>query len=190
MRGRAAGGQLELPFGVAPATADLAAARRATEVWLERAAARWPAAAGQVHVSFALRGRVAGDACSRTHTIRYNAELLARHGEEFLAEIVPHEVAHLVVARVFPGRRRPHGAEWKHVMAFFGAKARSCHAFETTPARRVARVPYRCSCPEPHLLTARAHRRIRRGYATYHCRRCRGTLVWTGEGAPGVRRRG
>ena len=186
------GAQLALPFTSArrePTPEAMARARRATAEWIARAAAQWPKAAGDVHVSFALRGRVAGDACVRTGTIRYNAELLARHGDEFLDEIVPHEVAHVVVARVFPGRRRPHGPEWKHVMAFFGVRARSCHGFETTPARRVGRVPYRCSCPDPHLLTPRAHRRIRRGFATYHCRRCRDTLVWTGEGAPATKPR-
>jgi len=147
------------------------------------AAGRWPEVAGPVAVSFALRGRTAGDACGRTGTIRYNAELLERHGDRFLEEIVPHEVAHVVVGRLFPGRRRPHGPEWRAVMAFFGAPARSCHAFETTPARKVGRVPYRCACAQPHLLTPRAHRRIRRGHATYHCVRCRETLVWTGRTA-------
>jgi SprT protein len=173
--------QLELAFDAAvaePAVDDLERARADTAAWLARAGERWPKALGPVSVSFALRGRSAGDACGRTGAIRYNGELLARFGRAFLAEIVPHEVAHLVVARAFPGRRRPHGPEWREVMAFFGARARSCHAFETTPARRVGRVPYRCACAEPHLLTARAHRRIRRGFATYHCRTCRQVLVW------------
>lgn len=176
--------QLALPLDAATREGDdadaLARARDETTRWLERAAERWPKAVGPVRVSLALRGRTAGDVCGRTGAIRYNGELLARFGDAFLAEIVPHEVAHVVVARAFPGRRRPHGAEWREVMDFFGVRARSCHAFETTPARRVGRVPYRCACDKPHLLTPRAHRRIRRGHATYHCRQCRQTLVWVG----------
>jgi SprT protein len=162
-----------------PVPADaLEWARGETMRWLERAAGRWPSVLAPVSVSLALRGRTAGDVCARTAAIRYNGELLARHGAAFLAEIVPHEVAHVVVARAFPGRRRPHGPEWREVMRFFGVHARSCHGFETTPARRVGRILYRCACPTPHLLTPRAHRRIRRGFATYHCRQCRQTLVW------------
>ena len=185
--------QLALPFREVAGDPDVDAlgrARAETARWIARAAERWPTAAGPVGVSFALRGRAAGEACGRTGTIRYNPELLARYGTDFLEEIVPHEVAHVVVARAFPGRRRPHGPEWRGVMAFFGVPARACHAFETTPARRVGRIPYRCSCPEPHLLTPRAHRRIRRGFATYHCRRCLDTLVWTGERASAPRVRG
>lgn len=186
MRERRDSRQLDLPFeGPArdgkPVPVDaLEWARRETTRWLERAAERWPSALAPVSVSLALRGRTAGDVCPRTAAIRYNGELLARHGDAFLQEIVPHEVAHVVVARAFPGRRRPHGPEWREVMGFFGVRARSCHHFETTPARRVGRVPYRCACAQPHLLTVRAHRRIRRGFATYYCRECRQTLVWVG----------
>lgn len=192
---RTASRQLVLPFessGVpaAPPPVDaLERVRRETARYLARAAERWPQALAPVSVSLALRGRSAGDACARTGAIRYNGELLARHGDAFLAEIVPHEVAHVVVARAFPGRRRPHGAEWREVMGYFGVRARSCHSFETTPARRVGSVPYRCACPDTHLLTPRAHRRIRRGFATYHCRKCRQILVWVGTGrgaAPGA----
>jgi SprT protein len=180
--------QLALPFapvgtvaGAAPTAELRARAERDTERWLARAAVQWPRAAGPIRVSFALRGRCGGDACGRTSTVRYNADLLAQNGDAFLAEVVPHEVAHIVVARTCPTRRRPHGAEWKTVMRFFGAPARTCHRFETMPARVEGRVTYRCLCPEPHLLTARAHRRIRRRTAEYHCRKCGFALVWLGE---------
>jgi SprT protein len=141
-------------------------------------------------VSFALRGRCGGDACARTGTIRYNADLLERYGASFLAEIVPHEVAHLVVARACKGRPRPHGPEWKAVMRFFGVAARTCHGFETTPARAGTRWTYRCLCPEPHRLTPRAHRRIRRGHAEYHCRICGCVLVRPDGPRPRARRSG
>jgi SprT protein len=146
---------------------------------VERARAQWPRAKlPDPQVSFDLRGLTAGEACASDWLIRYNDELLQKHGEEFLAEIVPHEVAHLVVVGRFRRRRcRPHGPEWKEVMAFFGLPPRRCHRFEATPARRVRRISYRCSCPSPHLLTKRAHLRIRRGTAEYSCRRCGDVLV-------------
>jgi SprT protein len=45
------------------------------------------------------------------------------------------------------------------------------------PARRTRRFAYRCTCPQPHLLTKRAHLRIRRGSAEYSCRECGNVLV-------------
>jgi SprT protein len=185
--------QLHLPFDTPPAAAELPRlrkrARELTEQYVGRAAAIWPAAAGGVEVSFALRGQTAGDACGHTGRIRYNEDLLVRYGDRFLEEIVPHEVAHVVVARAFRGRCRPHGEEWREVMRTFGAPARSCHAFETVPARRMKRIPYRCLCPDPHLLTLRAHRRIRRGHAEYRCRLCANVLVWSESPPPKRARR-
>jgi SprT protein len=155
-------------------------ARAATADHLERARGRWPdARIPEPKVTFDLRGLSAGEAYPRPPAIRYNAELLLQHGQAFLDEIVPHEVAHLVVAAVFPGRRRPHGREWKIVMELFGAPARRCHSWEVEPARRVKRFAYRCACSTPHLLTKRAHLRIRRGTAEYSCRRCGSVLVRT-----------
>jgi len=176
--------QLELPFAAAarPSPKELRARviERGRDL-LARARAHWPAAEiPDVQVEFRVRGRAAGEACSRTAVANYNAELLEKYADDFIAEIVPHEIAHVVAGRVFPGRIRPHGAEWRAVMALFGARASVTHCFETTPARRTGRVPYRCRCAEPHLLTERAHRRIRRGTVEYSCRICRVKLTYAG----------
>jgi SprT protein len=169
----------ELPAGV-EAEALRRAARDRTRDCVARARERWPdATIPEPSVRFDLRGLTAGEACLETRSLRYNETLLLRHGREFLDEIIPHEVAHLVVAAVWPRRPRPrpHGWQWKEVMAFFGVPARRCHSFEAEPARRVRRFTYRCDCTRPHLLTKRAHLRIRRGTAEYRCRTCRNVLV-------------
>ncbi len=134
-------------------------------------------------IHFRLRGRSAGEACAQTWLTNYNLPLLVRYGDAFLDEIVPHEVAHLVVAAIHPERVKPHGPEWREVMAFYGVRARATHDFETVPARRVARVRYRCGCGSPHLLTVRAHRKIRRGWREYTCRTCREVLQYQGDSA-------
>lgn len=147
---------------------------------LERARARWPhVELPTIETTYRLRGHCAGEACGRSHVANYNLELLERYGEDFVDRIVPHEVAHLVVARVY-GRVKPHGPEWRDTMRFFGAEPSVTHDYETKPARRTRRVPYRCACPEHHLLTVRAHRRIVRGWVEYTCRVCRERLVHTG----------
>jgi SprT protein len=182
--------QLALPFPETEASPvrDPAVWKRrvheTTAICLAAARERWPEARLRFpRIEFRLRGRSAGEACDETWTTNYNLPLLLRYGEAFLDEIVPHEVAHLIVAALHPQRVKPHGPEWRAVMAFFGVRARATHEFETEPARRVARVPDRCGCGRPHLLTLRAHRRIRRGLREYTCRSCRQVLVWTGEGA-------
>lgn len=181
MNGNSSQLALEFPEPTADSVPEeewIARAVERTGHYLYLARDRWPQSdLRHPTLSFGLRGLTAGEACSSDWTLRYNRLLLARNGERFLSEIVPHEVAHLVVAAVWPGRRSPHGAEWKEVMAFFGTAANRCHRFDTVPARRVRRFAYRCSCTIPHLLTKRAHLRIRRGTAEYSCRECRDVLT-------------
>jgi SprT protein len=124
---------------------------------------------------FDLRGQAAGqfriDAAGRP-AIRYNADLMARHEEEFLAQTVPHEVAHYL-AYLRHGRAiRPHGPQWQTLMRGLGADPRRCHDFDVSDlsARRLQRYAYHCRCAE-HELTSIRHRRTLRG-ATYLCRAC------------------
>jgi SprT protein len=173
--------QLDLPFAPPGAASPDELRRRVLTLTAElvgRARAQWPhAVIPEPRVEFRLRGRSAGEACPDTWTTNYNRELLERHGEEFVREIVPHEVAHLVVRCLHRGRVRPHGREWKDVMAFYGAPARASHDFEAPPVPESGRFAYRCGCPRTHWLTRRTHRRVQRGTVEYTCRACRQTLV-------------
>ena len=181
--------QLELPFVATEKRSPEALRVRVITYGREllaRARARWPGARlPDVRVDFRLRGRAAGEACARTAVTNYNAQLLEKYGEEFIAEIVPHEIAHVVAGCVFPGRIKPHGPEWRSVMEFFGVRPSVTHGFETRPARRHGRVAYRCRCDSLHYLTTRAHRRIRRGTVEYSCRTCRARLEYAGRRRPG-----
>lgn len=174
--------QLEIPFPpaslVSPTELRLRVIRLTAEC-VRRARERWPhASIPEPTVEFRLRGRSAGEACPRTNVTNYNRELLEKYGDEFIGQIVPHEVAHIVAPRLASGRIKPHGREWKEVMAFFGVPARASHHFEAPPVPERGRHRYRCACPDPHWLTTRAHRRVRRGTMEYTCRRCREVLAW------------
>jgi len=182
--GRNAPPQMELPFPspgpASPAELRLRVIRLTAEL-VHRARERWPDVSfPDPEILFRLRGRSAGEACPRTNATNYNRELLERYGDDFIRQIVPHEVAHLIAPRIAKGRIKPHGREWKEVMAFFGAPARASHEFEAPPVPERGRHRYRCACPDPHWLTTRSHRRVRRGTMEYTCRRCREVLVWTG----------
>lgn len=151
--------------------------RAATEACLQQAQPLFRQAARRmppVEVRMDLRGASAGQLRRYRDgrlVIRYNLAMAARQPTAFIAETVPHEVAHLVTA-VCHGRVRPHGPEWQQVMRWLGVdRPRRCHDFHAPDGRRAQRRwPYRCRCREHHLSTTR-HNRAQRGLA-YICRAC------------------
>ena len=61
------------------------------------------------------RGTAAGTAWLQHWEIRLNPVLLLENQQAFIDEVVPHELAHLLVWKHF-GRVAPHGKEWKWMM--------------------------------------------------------------------------
>ncbi|STV07202.1 protein sprT [Klebsiella pneumoniae subsp. pneumoniae] len=116
-----------------------------------------------------------GTAWLEKNEIRLNPVLLLENQREFIDEVVPHELAHLLVWQHF-GRVAPHGKEWKWMMeSVLGVPARRTHRFELASVRQNT-FPYRCRCQQ-HQLTVRRHNRVVRGEATYRCVRCGDLLV-------------
>lgn len=155
-------------------------AHRATEITqalLQRACTHFRLKLPAVEIRFDLRGKAAGmvrfSVNGAPAIIRYNRAMLEQHHDDFLRETVPHEVAHVIVAARYRRRKAPHGAEWRSVMAFFGAEPRRCHQFpvDDQSARRLARFSYTCACRE-HQLTTIRHNRIISGQQRYYCRHC------------------
>lgn len=129
-----------------------------------------------IPVQFDLIGRAAGmyKAARGSRVIRYNPYLFARYFDDSLNVTVPHEVAHYTVDVLHGRRVRPHGAEWKAVMALFGVdnvRATARFDLQGIPQRRQRRFNYRCGCG-PTQLGSRRHHNIQRGLARYVCRRC------------------
>ncbi|WP_147199691.1 SprT family zinc-dependent metalloprotease [Pantoea sp. MBD-2R] len=116
------------------------------------------------------RGTTAGTAWLQTWEIRLNPVLLLENQQAFIDEVVPHELAHLLVWRHF-GRVAPHGKEWKWMMeSVLGVPARRTHQFAIESVRSRA-FPYRCRCQQ-HQLTVRRHNRVMRGESEYRCVHC------------------
>jgi len=156
---------------------DQAVAR--THDLLQRAEAHYGIPMPQVAIRFDLRGKAAGmlvQRSGRPPLIRYNPILLRQNRQAFLAQTLPHEAAHLVARTLYGPGIRPHGEEWRAVMAFFGAPARRCHDFDThqIQGRSLRLHAYACACGE-HRLTSIRHNRILKGQR-YLCRRCGETL--------------
>ena len=135
-----------------------------------------------VPVLFDLSGSSAGmfRAAGRDCWIRYNPWIFAKYFEENLQGTVPHEVAHYVVHEIYRRRRavKPHGAEWRAVMAAFGADPGVTFQLDLAgiPQRRQRTHTYRCDC-RTHQLSTTRHNRIQRAGVRYHCRYCSGPLT-------------
>ena len=121
------------------------------------------------------RGTAAGTAWLESYEIRLNPVLLLENQQAFIEEVVPQELAHLLVWKHF-GRVAPHGKEWKWMMeGVLGVPARRTHQFELASVRTNT-FAYRCGCQQ-HRLTVRRHNRVLRGEAVYRCLRCGEPLV-------------
>jgi len=122
-------------------------------------------------ILFNQRGAIAGSARLQRWQLRFQPQLLLANYAAFERQIIPHEVAHLVVYQQF-GEVRPHGGEWQSVMIkLFDAEPARTHRLsaEGVAGRSFS---YRCGCPEPHQLSIRRHNRIINQGASYRCRRC------------------
>lgn len=126
-------------------------------------------------LAFNLRGAGAGAASA--HLVRLNPVLLRENFPDMRHTTVPHEVAHSVVAQIWPVAA-PHGDRWRRIMAIFGADAERCHRYDTTNARVRRRLRYEfvCGCRR-HFLGPVQRNRLLRGRTAYRCRRCNGTLI-------------
>ena len=126
-------------------------------------------------LEYNVRGTKAGVAYLQQNAIKLNRTLLLENPTEFINQVVPHELAHLIVYQVF-GNVKPHGKEWKKVMTeLFHLPAETCHKFDIKNVRGRT-FHYRCQC-QTHLLTVRRHNKIQAGNVKYFCRQCQTEIV-------------
>lgn len=125
-------------------------------------------------VSYDLRGRCAGQALLGQNRIRINRTLLLENLEAFLFQTVGHEVAHLICWHVHGPRARPHGVEWRMVMAILGLPPKRCHNYDTARSavrKKLATFAYACRCRIRQMTIIR-HRRMLKSPGYYRCRQC------------------
>ncbi|QTF07021.1 SprT family zinc-dependent metalloprotease [Brenneria izadpanahii] len=125
-------------------------------------------------VNYQQRGSIAGTAWLQQWEIRLNPVLLQENQQTFIDEVVPHELAHLLVFARF-GKVAPHGKEWRWMMeTVLRTPARRTHQFAVKSVQGKT-FPYQCGCQQ-HQLTVRRHNRVLRGETEYRCRHCGKTL--------------
>ncbi|MBV6825089.1 SprT family zinc-dependent metalloprotease [Pseudomonas sp. PD9R] len=132
-------------------------------------------------VSLKLRGQKAGVAHLHENLLRFNPQLYRENTEDFLKQTVAHEVAHLIAHQLFGDRIQPHGEEWQLIMrGVYELPPNRCHTYDIK-RRSVTRYIYKCPCVDSDFpFSAQRHGLVRQG-RRYLCRRCRSTLVFSGE---------
>ena len=120
-------------------------------------------------ISFNQRGKIAGCARLQSNELRFNPVLLSDNMDDFLEEVVPHEVCHLLAYKLF-GKVRPHGKEWQSLMIeLFGLKGQTYHQMDVTKVKGKS-FNYQCECG-PIELGIRRHNKVVKGKQIYICRK-------------------
>ena len=132
-------------------------------------------------VLFFSNRRAAGSANWMQNYVKFNTILAEENKEEFDNTVI-HEVAHLVAPRVHGIFIKPHGEEFKSVMAVLGGRPNRTHNYSTENVKSRTRVvkrefEYGCGCAgKVFKLTSIQHNRILQGN-TYSCKACRKQIV-------------
>lgn len=131
---------------------------------------------------FNQRGKSAGTAHLQRNIIKFNPILFAQNKNEFMEQVVAHEVAHLIVYQQY-GKVRPHGKEWQHVMLnVFNCPPLTTHSLDIKDVLG-KQFSYQCLCTT-HQLSIRRHNKVLKG-AKYLCKRCKGELKKSSHTADG-----
>jgi len=160
-----------------------------THHYIEQAARLLGIKRKAVEINFNLKGRSAGMYRRRgrlgkvKREIRYNTFIFSKYFEDNLKTTVPHEVAHYVSDIAYGLKNiKPHGVEWKNIMATFGADASVTADYDLSgiPLRRKTTYTYSCRCREHELGPVR-HKRISSRRNQYYCSYCKQLLVIKGS---------
>lgn len=121
--------------------------------------------AQDARVQFYEKGKAAGKA-SKTgcgmYVIKVNLEALEKHFDGYLADVIPHEVAHLVCYFDRSLGRR-HDAGWKRVCIALGGTGSRTHSWKLTPARVTRLFRYVSDNGRSVTLSSVRHNRLQRG---------------------------
>ena len=133
------------------------------------------------YVKFDKRGRCGGTAMYRERDgygeLDFNAGLMVDNWDEYMNQVIPHEVAHLLKEHIYgPGKgmKAAHGYYWQSVMRTLGVKPDRTHKMDTSKVRMAPRTKtkhiYMCPCCKQEFVISQVrHNRMLRGRTYRHC---------------------
>ncbi|WP_119712249.1 SprT family zinc-dependent metalloprotease [Arsenophonus endosymbiont of Aleurodicus floccissimus] len=131
-------------------------------------------------INYRQRGTIAGSAHLEAWEIHLNPISLIENGEIFINQVIPHELAHLLVYHCF-GKIDAHGKEWKWIMPIIlDAPPQKIYQFALTSVHKWI-FHYHCKCDLSHQLTLRRHNKIQLGKGEYICKKCGQYLIWQNQ---------
>jgi SprT protein len=125
---------------------------------------------------------------SKRFYLRFNLELALKNQDEFLNQVIGHEVSHIIDFWKHGNFSRPdwwrdiefsHGRNWQVIMiTCFSLVPDRCHSMDTsqTSSKMARNFIYSCNCRE-HRLTSILHKRVMAGQHRI-CSSCRSRLVY------------
>lgn len=91
----------------------------------------------------------AGWAKCLLYQVNFDPILLVANQEEFLKQIVPHEVAHIITEHIHGHKVQAHGDEWKAIMVLMGLEPLRCHTLDTSISKRkFTTYKFICGCTD------------------------------------------
>lgn len=109
-----------------------------------------------------------------------NWVLVKENENNYLKTVIPHEVCHLFQCFLYGEATKSHGREWQKLMRIFGLEPIRCHDMDVQNARmkkNEREYKYICNC-QKHVLSSHSHREICLKRVKYHCKKCKGELVF------------
>ncbi len=122
-------------------------------------------------VGFDLQGSSAGQAFSGLKHIVLNPKYLLANLDNFIEDVIPHELAHIANTLLFDGKG--HDASWKKIAIWMGSSGSVRHRMTAPNIRKT--ITYVCGC-QKHEVTVRLHNNMLRG-KVYQCKRCKKELT-------------
>jgi predicted SprT family Zn-dependent metalloprotease len=145
-------------------------ARKSVNFYIDLAAQKLSIKLPYPIVRFDIKGTTAGTAQFNPQDptksiIRFSPTLLRENPDDFLKNVVGHEVAHLIARAKFGAIINPHGSEWQSTAWALGVSNKRCHSYDTsTVPSQLGKVRRRPSLPvvrtEQGLITFVSHAKI------------------------------
>lgn len=119
-----------------------------------------------INIEYYKRGYAAGKAkvnrLYQEYTVMFNLNAIDNYFDEMIAEVVPHELAHLVCFAK-PELGKNHDKGWKRVCKRLGGTGERCHTFDLEPARKINKFVYVATCGTKVELGKIRHNKVQKG---------------------------